>query len=180
MLATFVIAFLPGSKLQSPSTVILEPKKVKSVTASIFSASICHEVMAPDVMILDFQCWVSSWLFHSPLLPSRGSLVSLHFLPSSLLLLFSIPKVAQSCLTLCDAHGLYIRGILQARTLEWVAFSFSRVSSQPTEIEPRSPALQMDFLLPELQEIANYKRIPSTWLPSSLFKERKYWNSIHY
>ena len=54
MLATFVIAFLPRSKLQSPSTVILEPNKVKSVTASIFSASICHEVMGPDVRILDF------------------------------------------------------------------------------------------------------------------------------
>ena len=54
MLATFVIAFLPRSKLQSPSRVILEPKKMKSVTASIFSDSICHEVMRPDVMILDF------------------------------------------------------------------------------------------------------------------------------
>jgi len=51
MLARFVIAFLPGSKhlliswLQSPSTVILEPKKVKSVTASTLSLSICPEVM---------------------------------------------------------------------------------------------------------------------------------------
>ena len=40
--------------LQSPSTVILEPKKIKSVTVSIFSQSICHKVMAPDAMLLVF------------------------------------------------------------------------------------------------------------------------------
>ena len=51
MLSRFVIAFLPRSKclliswLQSPSTVILESSKIKSVTASTFSPSICHEMM---------------------------------------------------------------------------------------------------------------------------------------
>ena len=51
MLSRFVTAFLPRNKhllipwLQSPSTVIAEPKKIKSVTLSIFSPSICHEVM---------------------------------------------------------------------------------------------------------------------------------------
>ena len=54
MLSRLVIAFLPRSKclliswLKSPSTVILEPKKIKSVTVSTFSLSICHEVMGPD------------------------------------------------------------------------------------------------------------------------------------
>ena len=54
----FVIAFLPRSKcllilwLQSTSAVILEPKKIKSVTVSTSSASICHEVMGLDAMIL--------------------------------------------------------------------------------------------------------------------------------
>ena len=58
MLSRFVIAFLSRSKsllisrLQSLSAVILEPKKIKSVTASTFSPSICHEVMGPDAMIL--------------------------------------------------------------------------------------------------------------------------------
>ena len=53
-LCRFVIAFLPRSKrlliswLQSPSAVILEPNKIKSVTVSIVSPSICHEVMGPD------------------------------------------------------------------------------------------------------------------------------------
>ena len=59
-LSRFVIAFLPRSMhlliswLQPPSTVILEPKKIKSVTDSIFSPSNCHEVMGLDAMILDF------------------------------------------------------------------------------------------------------------------------------
>ena len=54
----FVIAFLPRNKhhliscLQSPSAVILEPKKIKSVTILTFSPSTCHEVMGLDAMIL--------------------------------------------------------------------------------------------------------------------------------
>ena len=40
------------SWLQSPSAVILEPKKIKSVTVSIASPSICHEAMGPNIMIL--------------------------------------------------------------------------------------------------------------------------------
>ena len=60
MLSRFVIAFLPRSKclsiswLQSPSTVILEPKKTKSVIVSTFSPYIGHEMMWPDIMILVF------------------------------------------------------------------------------------------------------------------------------
>ena len=60
MLSRFVIAFLPRNKhlliswLQSWSVVILEPKKRKSVTASTFSPSICHQVMGLDAMILVF------------------------------------------------------------------------------------------------------------------------------
>ena len=59
-LSRFVIAFLPRNKhlviswLQSQCTVILEPKKIKSVTVSTFSLSICHEVMGLDAMILVF------------------------------------------------------------------------------------------------------------------------------
>ena len=60
MLSRSVIAFLPRSKclliswLQSSSVVILEPKKIKSVTVSIVSPSICHEVMGLDAVILVF------------------------------------------------------------------------------------------------------------------------------
>ena len=57
MLSRSVITFLPGSKrlliswLQSPSAVILESKKVKSVTVSIVSPFICHEVMGLDAIM---------------------------------------------------------------------------------------------------------------------------------
>ena len=65
-LSRSVIAFLPRSKhlliswLQSPSAVILEPKKIRSVTASTFPPSICHGVMKLDAMILIF--WMFLWL----------------------------------------------------------------------------------------------------------------------
>ena len=60
MLPRFVIAFLPRSKclliswFQSPSTVILVPRKIKSVTVSTFSPSVCHKVVRPNAMILVF------------------------------------------------------------------------------------------------------------------------------
>ena len=60
MLSRLVIAFLPRGKhlliswLQSPSAMILDPRKIKSLTVSIVSPSICHEVMGPDAMILVF------------------------------------------------------------------------------------------------------------------------------
>ena len=55
ILSRLVIAFLPRSKcLNFMAAVILEPKKIKSVTIFIVSPSICHEVMGPDAMILVF------------------------------------------------------------------------------------------------------------------------------
>ena len=65
MLSRLVIAFLPRSKhlliscLQSPSAMILKPPKIKSLTISIISLSICHEVMGPDAMIFVF--WMMSF-----------------------------------------------------------------------------------------------------------------------
>ena len=46
---------------------------------------------------------------------------------------YSEMKVPQSCLTLCDSMDYTVHGILQARILEWVAFPFSRGSSQPRD-----------------------------------------------
>ena len=88
MLSRFVIAFLPRNScrliswLWSLSIVILETKRIKSVTVSTFYPSSCHEVMGPDAMIFVF--WILSFkpAFHSPLSSSsRGSLLPLHFLP---------------------------------------------------------------------------------------------------
>ena len=75
MLPSLAIAFLPRSKhllitwLQSLSTVILEPKKIKSITVSTFSPSICHEAMGLDATILElwmlsFKTTFSTFLFH--------------------------------------------------------------------------------------------------------------------
>ena len=84
ILSRFVIAFLPRSKhllnswLQSPSTVIWEPKEVRSIIVSTFSPSVYHEMMGQDVMI--FVCWMLHFkpAIQSPLSPlSRGSLAPL-------------------------------------------------------------------------------------------------------
>ena len=61
MLSRLVIVFLPRSKclliswLQSPSAVIFEPPKIKSLTVSIVSPSVCHEVMGPDLGFLNVE-----------------------------------------------------------------------------------------------------------------------------
>ena len=97
MLTSFVIAFLPSSKclliswLQSPSAVILECKKMKSVSVSIVSPSICHEVMGPDAIILGF--WMLSFkptfsLFSFPFIKrlfSSSSLSALRVVSSACL-----------------------------------------------------------------------------------------------
>ena len=68
-LCRLVTAFLPRSKclliswLQSPSAVILEPPKIKSLTVSIVSPSICHKVMELDAMILVFWIWLLNHFF---------------------------------------------------------------------------------------------------------------------
>ena len=65
MLSRLTIAFLPRSKclliswLQVSSAVIMEPQKIKSLTISMVSPSICHEVMGPDAMLLVF--WILSF-----------------------------------------------------------------------------------------------------------------------
>ena len=85
MLSRFVIAFLPRSKclliswLQSSSAVILETKKIKSVTAYTFPPSVCHEVMGSDLNFLKLSF---KSICHCPPSPSsRGSLVAFLFLP---------------------------------------------------------------------------------------------------
>ena len=99
--ARFVIAFLPRSKrfliswLQSPYVMILEPKKIKSVTFPDFSPSIWHELIGLDAMILVFQMLNFKPVFSlSSFTLSRGSLVPLHFL----LLKYSVSNSSFMCL----------------------------------------------------------------------------------
>ena len=74
ILSRFIIAFLPRSKcllistLQSPSTVTLEPKKIKSVTASTFSVllftfPICCEIIREMPWSYSFECWIQASFF---------------------------------------------------------------------------------------------------------------------
>ena len=71
MLSRLVTTFLPRNKclliswLQSPSAVILEPKKIKSATVSTVSPSICHEVMGPDAMINTISYFLKLSVFKS-------------------------------------------------------------------------------------------------------------------
>ena len=122
-LSRFVIAFLPRSKclliswLQSPSMVILKPKKIKSVTVSTLFPSICHEFMRQVLSFLNVEFSLLNVEFS---LSFRQSLVTFCL----------YAKLLQLCPTLCDPiddspPGSAVPGILQARTLEWVAISFS-------------------------------------------------------
>ena len=109
ILFRFVIALFPWSKnlliswLQPQSTVILKPKKIKSVTASNVFLSVCYKVMGAYAMILVFWMLNFKPAVHSPLSPSsRGSLVPLHFLPwmlssAYLILLFFLEILIPVC-----------------------------------------------------------------------------------
>ena len=94
MLSKLVIAFLSRSKhlliswLQSPSAMILEPKKIKSVTVSIVYPSICHEMLGPDAMILVF------WMLNFEPTFSLSSFTFIKRLFSSSL--FSVIRVVSS------------------------------------------------------------------------------------
>ena len=105
MLSRLVIAFLPRSKylliswLQSLSTMILKPKKIKFVTVSTFSPSICQEVMEQVAMMLVFSMLSLGQLFHSPLsfffkkLFSSSSLSAIRMVSSVYLRLIFLPAV---------------------------------------------------------------------------------------
>ena len=84
-------------------------------------------------------------------------------------------KVTQSCLTLCDPMHYTVHGILLARILEWVAFPFSRGSSQP-----RSPALQADFLPSEPQGKPKNTGVGSLSLLQQIFlTQESNWALLH-
>ena len=114
MLSRFVIAFLSRSKclliswLQSPSVVILEPPKIKSVTVSTVSPSICHEVMGPDAILvfcmLSFKPTFSlSSLTFIKRLFSSSSLSAIRLVSSAYLrlLIFLPASLIPVCASLC-------------------------------------------------------------------------------
>ena len=126
MVSRLVIAFLPRSKclliswLQSPSAVILEPKKIKSDTFSNISPSICHEVMGQDAMILVF--WMLSFkptfslspftfikrLFNSSLLSAIRVVPSAYLRLLIFLLAILIPWCSMSSSNCCFFNSIQI------------------------------------------------------------------------
>ena len=128
MLSSLVIAFLPRSKhlavswLQSPSAEIFEPKKIKYVTVSIVSPSICHEGMGPDTMIFIFECCfksafsLSSFTFIKSLFNS-SSLSAIRVVSSAylrlliFLLAILIPACASFSSAFCMWCSAYISGM---------------------------------------------------------------------
>jgi len=111
MLPKLVITFLPRNKrlliswLQSPTAMILEPPKIKSLTVSIFSPSICHEVMRLDAMIFVFWMWVLSQNSLSSYCIAKytwqekkvGNLITLKLLPGG-----SSKSSKRLCVSVCD------------------------------------------------------------------------------
>ena len=111
MLSRFVIVFLPRRKhllilwLQSLSAVILEPRKIKSVTISTFSSSISHEVMGPDAMILVF--WMLS--FKRGFSLSSFTLIKRLFSSSSLSAIRKMTRIRVSYRGVRGGWGMLLR-----------------------------------------------------------------------
>ena len=135
MLSRLVITFLPRSKhlliswLQSPSEVILEPKKIKSLVSTV-SPSICHEVMGLDAMILVF------WMLSFKPTFSLSSFIT-RFFSSSLLSAISV-------VVICESEF--------SKPEYWIGQLFLSPGGLPNPgIKPRSRALQVDCLPAEPQ-----------------------------
>ena len=142
-LSRLVIAFLPRSKylliswLQSLSTVILEPRKIKSATVSVYSPSVCHEVMGLDAIILVFlmvsfkPAFYFAFSFMKRLFSSSSfSAIRWYHLPDGDIICISESEseVTKSCPTLCDPMDCSlsvssVHGIFQARVLEVIDIS---------------------------------------------------------
>ena len=89
-------------------------------------------------------------------------------------------KVVLSCLTLCDPVDYILHGILQARILQWVAFPFLGDLPKPGN-EPRSPALQADFLPAEPQGKPKNTGVGSlSLLQQILPTQESYQGRLHY
>ena len=121
MLSRFVIGFLPRSKslliswLQSPSAVILEPKKIKSVTVFIFLPYICHEVMELDAIILVF--WMLSF---KPAFALSSLIFFKRFYSAYLrLLMFCLAILIPIQLVGNKYHIWIIRLLIQIKSLLW-------------------------------------------------------------
>ena len=135
-LSRFVIAFLPRSKclliswLQSPSTVILEPKKIKFATASTFSPSLCHEVMGPDATILVFWMLYFKPAFSLSSFTFIKRLVSSSSLSAVRVVLCAYPRL------LIFLLAILIPAFDSSRLAFQVMYSAYKLSKQDDNIQP--------------------------------------------
>ena len=88
-------------------------------------------------------------------------------------------KVAHSCLAICDPMDYTVHEILQARILEWVAFPFSRASSQPRDQIQSSPTLQADSLPAEPQGKPKNAGVGSLSLLQQIWTQQSNWGLLH-
>ena len=108
---------------------ILESKKIKAVTISIVSPSICHEVMGPDAMTFVSECWVLSQLFHSPRSPSLRV--------SSSSLLSAIRVLSYTYLRLLIFFlAILIPACASSSLVFWMIYSEYKLNNQGDNIQP--------------------------------------------
>ena len=147
MLSRFVIDFLPRSKhllilwLQSPFTVIFEPKKIKSATVSTFPPSLCHELMGLGAMIHSFlNVQVLSELFHSfftliKRLFSSSSLSALKVVSSAYLRLL-IFLLDSSSFSKCPPLEFYTLVCVISQTYSFFQISNFNIKTLPAHFSP--------------------------------------------
>ena len=135
ILSRLLIAFLPRSKplliswLQSPSAVILEPKKIKSLTVSIVFPPICHELMAPDAMIL--VLWLLSF-------KPDFSLSSFTFIKRLFSSLLSATRVVSSAYLrlLIFLPEILIPACASSSLAFWMMYSAYKLNKQGDNVQP--------------------------------------------
>ena len=120
----------------------------------------------PQPQVGVYDACLSSLLPRGPYnMDSVSTLFLIHMTKSNV-------KVTQSCPTLCDPVDYTVRGVLQARILEWVAFLFSRGSSQPRD-RTQVPALQVDSLSAEPQGKPKNTGVDSLSLLQQIFSTQE-------
>ena len=188
MLSRLVITFLPRSKrlliswLQSPSALILEPRKIQSAT--VFPC-ICHEVMGPDALLqgifptqgLNLRLLhLLHWQVGSLQLATPGKPKQLHICiqmkPSYIVLKFSLCRccsVVQSCLTLCDPMDCSMPGFLSI-TNSWSLLKLMTIRVSGA-IQPSHPLLSPSPPVFSLSSIRVFSSESVLWV-----RWPKYWN----
>ena len=138
MLSRLVIAFLPRSRhlliswLKSPSAVILEDKKIKSVTVSIVSPSICHEVMGLDAMILVFRMLSFKGAIHIVIISETHTSRSLHLTIQGTPFYIRPTDISKSTPAQMNLHVSFLQP--PKRFSFWHVFSFNKIYNDTLSI----------------------------------------------